>query len=310
MKEHKTKIQLPSFIRYLFKLSTAVISVVGLMKMSSTKIEWTESADNIILYYKEKLSDPIKHFFEIIAIKFDFDIDWIPFWFYDYIPIASIFSFALLFSYLKSIDETIFNLIKDYFSTLYYSAKEEGIEGLGGFLISNLIAIIILTIFFFTSPLFIIAFPLLIASFFVAFIGFAVFIYFQIFRFLIIYILPLLIIGFLIFYLITYNVSKEKYITIITKHKNWLRKNYRIIRISIKIGIWRTKKYLRGTGLKNDIESSKKEIYWFFLLIRNQYISAFVIIIAFLIVLFINYNSKGFSLLETIDHVWDLLKNN
>ena len=120
--------------------------------------------------------------------------------------------------------------------------------------------------------------------------------------------LPYIVIVFVLFCIVNYKKLGHFFWGTITSIKEWIKRQYRLARINIKSEIRRIKFYIKSDKFKKDINDSKKGILGYLILIKNQYVSAFIILMVFLIVIFINYNSKGFSFSDTVDHLWNLLQ--
>lgn len=150
----------PAWYFYLLQICMLIINLAGLMSLSQEKIKWSGVFADVIDTYVEYISNPVRNYLSYLEEKFAINLDWIPIWFPDYIPIASAFFFAFVISCTSKNNTNIFIVLTDFFKDVIKSFRQDGVVTLGGLLI----LFIFIALIFLLSPFILIILPLLYLS--------------------------------------------------------------------------------------------------------------------------------------------------
>ncbi len=179
-----------------------------------------------------------------------------------------------------------------------------------GGLVSVIIGIMLLIVVYLISPFFVIVFPLaIVALIFIVFMIYIGLIWLGTEKILLPYVIPLIITIYIIRSIYLLSISKRRFLIGVVKHRNYLIKKIKLIRGNLQEFINNIKKYFTGGELNSDIKEVKSETKKFLYLIKYQYVNASIVLMAFLLILFYNYNKIGYNVEESILEIWKIINS-
>ncbi|MEM9292355.1 MAG: hypothetical protein AAGD01_11795 [Acidobacteriota bacterium] len=156
------------------------------MVLVEERVRWRSYFATVVELYQRALSHPIAEFLRSLELRFSIDLSWIPPWFPDYLPIASVFTMGLVSGYAHLTGTTPFHIFHREVSDVAKTVRNEGWDSVPQ-LVFGLVAFLL---FWLTSPAFVILFPLLMLAIFFGGIFIYLVILTGLLRLVLLYILP------------------------------------------------------------------------------------------------------------------------
>lgn len=269
----------PSIYPRILKFVRTGLMLIGLMSLFSRKIEWKSYLYDIVMVYKKYVSIPVKHCIDQLAIFLNIDIESIPYWLPDYIPIALIFSTSLL---------SAMNHLEEKKNTLTWEDVKANIVDLWKFFwrspfeffTTMVLGISVLLLGGIISPIAVIVFPML----FVAFVVLMYYMFFMmIFELIEHAIVPYVIPGIVIGLLLLFLISKDRFYSV----RDWGKSSF-----ETQLERWPSTKRKWAVGLRRFFRGlgreSFEQISYLGRLIFIQYRIAIYIGLGFLFILGLN----------------------
>jgi hypothetical protein len=176
-----------SWSAVLVKICSVVLELAGLMAMTADRILWKSYFADVTEFYRANISGPLGQVVMRVAQGMEVDPALIPPWFYDYLPIASVFTFGLLHGLAQVEGKNQLSFYASVAQDVYQALRK---DFWGTFALLPL-QLMVLLFFALTAPAFVIVFPCLVIAFFVGMIAFSVMMYGSFAVFIITRVLPL-----------------------------------------------------------------------------------------------------------------------
>ncbi|HEX2209141.1 MAG TPA: hypothetical protein VHG93_15785, partial [Longimicrobium sp.] len=171
----------------IVRVCVAAVNLVGLMAMTSQRINWRSSLANIVEFYQATLSVPFGRAVLALARQLKIDPALIPPWLPDYLPVASIFTFGLVYGMAEADGQTQLQFYAEIVKDLFRELR----TNFWGSLVSIPLTIIIVLFFALTAPAFAIVLPCVVILYFVVAVGVASYMYGSILLFVIVRVVPI-----------------------------------------------------------------------------------------------------------------------
>ncbi len=156
------------------------------MSLTQSQIHWQSYFLDIVRIYRERIAMPVAASLRWLAVELDIDLNWIPGWFPDYLPIAAIFTLGLVSSYSHLTGKSPVKLFMEEMADILAELKNGFLDTIW----ARAIWLGAVIFFALTSPAFFLVFPVVMACFLVAALLFALAFYAGILLFLIKNVLP------------------------------------------------------------------------------------------------------------------------
>jgi len=272
----------PLFMLILGSVVSIVINVLGLISItqSETKIRLSQYLQDVATFYQDTITNPIRfqlsRLIQTLEDQFDISLEWIPYWFPEYIPIASAFFIGLVVSYCYLENTTPIRFVYSYFSEEIESPFPKNIIDFIGILGAGLLYLILILLL---SPILFIVVPVVM----VGFVYWVLFIYFHI----IIAVLSILLIIFSLVSIVWIFNNKDSYIRFVKssfqEFKDYLNQAWR--KTPIAIGKIKSSLTNENSEFRVVFREGTSYIWQLFFF---QYCVAFIIGMIFLVVLAID----------------------
>jgi hypothetical protein len=173
---------------WIVKSCMGVLQLASLMAMMSERIQWRSYLADVVGFYQATISDPLGRLLLKLAYELQIDPALIPPWFQDYLPIAAVFTFGLVYGIAEADGQTQLELYAEVVKDMFRELR----TNFWGSLVSIPLAIMIFLFFALTAPAFAIVLPCVIILYFVVAVGVVTYMYGSVLLFVIIRVVPLI----------------------------------------------------------------------------------------------------------------------